>query len=224
MIIIFQIAYQVILWLANRFIIKDRKLKNVFLMLSTIAIVFWGFQYGFEDFLSFNLIIILVCPAAAYLTYLISLFIVGTKFEKKNLIPFECFRYKGKLFRMFRNESLRNVVSSTYEELLYRWFLFNAISLLTKSVLLSGIITSVSFFAVHISKEKAIVQHIDILAFSILITVFFALTKNPLYCIMIHILRNQLVICQKYVYIKRENDRKLELFVIIRNRRQLNEQ
>ena len=118
MIIIFQIAYQLILWLANRFIIKDRKLKNVFLMLSTIAIVFWGFQYGFEDFLSFNLIIILVCPAAAYLTYLISLFIVGTKFEKKNLIPFECFRYKGKLFRMFRNESLRNVVSSTYEELL----------------------------------------------------------------------------------------------------------
>lgn len=224
MIIIFQIAYQLILWLANRFIIKDRKLKNVFLMLSTIAIVFWGFQYGFEDFLSFNLIIILVCPAAAYLTYLISLFIVGTKFEKKNLIPFECFRYKGKLFRMFRNESLRNVVSSTYEELLYRWFLFNAISLLTKSVLLSGIITSVSFFAVHISKEKAIVQHIDILAFSILITVFFALTKNPLYCIMIHILRNQLVICQKYVYIKRENDRKLELFKIIRNRRQLNEQ
>ena len=101
---------------------------------------------------------------------------------------------------------------------------FNAISLLTKSVLLSGIITSVSFFAVHISKEKAIVQHIDILAFSILITVFFALTKNPLYCIMIHILRNQLVICQKYVYIKRENDRKLELFKIIRNRRQLNEQ
>ncbi len=223
MIIIFQIAYQLILWLANRFIIKDRKLKNVFLMLSTIAIVFWGFQYGFEDFLSLNLIIILVCPAAAYLTYLISLFIVGTKFEKKNLIPFECFRYKGKLFRMFRNESLRNVVSSTYEELLYRWFLFNAISLLTKSVLLSGMITSVSFFAVHISKEKAIVQHIDILAFSILITVFFALTKNPIYCISIHILRNQLVICQKYVSIKQENDRKLELFKIIRDRRQINE-
>ena len=224
MIIIFQIAYQVILWLANRFIIKDRKFKNVILILSMAALVFWGFQYGFGDFRSINPIIILVCPVAAYLTYLISLFIVGTKFEKKNLIPFECFRYKGKLFQVFRNESLRNVFSSTYEELLYRWFLFNAVSLLTKSSFLSAGVTSVVFFAIHINKEKAIVQHIDILVFSIFITVFFAFTRNPIYCIFIHILRNQLVICQKYVYIKQENDRKLELFKIIRNRRQVNEQ
>ncbi len=224
MIIIFQIAYQVILWLANRFIIKDRKFKNVILILSIAALAFWGFQYGFEDFLSFNLIIILVCPAAAYLTYLISLFIVGTKFEKKNLIPFECFRYKGKLFRMFRNESLRNIISSTYEELLYRWFLFDAVSLLTKNTIISACISAVVFFAIHINKEKAIVQHLDILAFSILITVFFAFTKNPIYCILVHIMRNQLVICQKYVYIKQENDRKLELFKIFRNRSQTNEQ
>ena len=223
MIIIFQIAYQVILWLANRFIIKDRKLKNVFLILSTAALVFWGIQYGYGDFRSINPIIILVCPVATYLTYLISLFIVGTKFEKKNLIPFECFRYKGKLFRMFRNESLRNIISSTYEELLYRWFLFDAVSLLTKNTIISACISAVVFFAIHINKEKAIVQHIDILAFSILITVFYALTKNPIYCISIHILRNQLVICQKYVSIKQENDRKLELFKIIRDRRQINE-
>ena len=224
MIIIFQIAYQVILWLANRFIIKDRKLKNVFLILSTAALVFWGIQYGYGDFRSINPIIILVCPVATYLTYLISLFIVGTKFEKKNLIPFECFRYKGKLFRMFRNESLRNIISSTYEELLYRWFLLNAVLLLTKSTIISAGITAVVFFAIHINKKIAIVQHIDILAFSILITVFFIFTKNPIYCILIHILRNQLVICQKYVSVKQENDRKLELFEIIRNRRQINEQ
>lgn len=224
MIIIFQIVYQVILWLSNRFLAKDRKLKIVFLTLSIFALVFWGFKYGFGDFLSINPIIVLVCPVAAYLTYLLSLFIVGTKFEKKNLIPFECFRYKGKLFRMFRNESLRNVFSSTYEELLYRWFLFNAVSILTKSTIISTGLTAVLFFAIHINKGQAIVQHIDILAFSILITVFFAFTKNPLYCILIHILRNQLVICQKYVSIKQENDRKFELFKIIRSRRKVNEQ
>ena len=224
MIILFQIAYQVLLWVTNRFLIKNKKAKVLFLILSIVALAFWGIQYGFDSFLAISLIILFVCPAAAYLMYFVSLLIVGTKFEKKNIFPFECFRYKGKLFRMFRNESLRNVFSSTYEELLYRWFLFNAILLLTRSSILSVGITAAVFFAIHINKEKAIVQHIDILVFSFFITVIFAFTRNPIYCILIHILRNQLVICQKYVYIKRENDRKLELFKIIRNRRQINEQ
>ena len=224
MIILFQIAYQVLLWVTNRFLIKNKKTNLLFLILSIIALAFWGLQYGLESFISIRPIVMVACPAVAYLMYFVSLLIVGTKFEKKIIFPFECFRYKGKLFRMFRNESLRNVLSSTYEELLYRWFLFNAVSLLTESTIISTSITAVVFFAIHLSKEKAIVQHIDILAFSILITVFFALTKNPLYCVLIHILRNQLVICQKYVYIKQESDRKLELFKIIRNRRQVNEQ
>lgn len=224
MIILFQIAYQVLLWVTNRFLIKNRKVKVLFLVLSIIALAFWGIQYGFDSFLAISLIILFVCPVAAYLMYFVSLLIVGTKFEKKNIFPFECFRYKGKLFRMFRNESLRNVFSSTYEELLYRWFLFNAILLLTRSSILSVGITAAVFFAIHINKEKAIVQHIDILVFSFFITVIFAFMRNPVYCISIHILRNQLVICQKYISIKQENDRKLELFKIIRNRRQINEQ
>ena len=118
---------------------------------------------------------------------------------------------------------MRNIYSSTVEELLFRWFLHNALYELTGNAVAAISVTFLTFFAVHIRKGMAIVQMIDIFSFSLAITVWFYFTVNPLYSILIHILRNQLVICQKYVMFKNEHDRALKYFKILHERKNTNE-
>ena len=212
------ILTEVAIWLSLRFLVKNEKLHKILRGCTWIVLVIWAVHYGVRDFVHFDLLSLLLVLPVIYAVYLLSLYIVGTKFTKANLLPFEIFKVKGKLGISLKRESLRNLYSASYEELLYRWFLQNALYELTHSVIVSITVSALVFGAVHISKKKAIVQHIDIFAFSFVITVWFHFTVNPIYSSLIHILRNQLVICQKYTLLKEEQERTLKYLKIMHER------
>ena len=215
------ILTEAVIWLSLRFWIKNEKLHKIIRGSTWIVLIIWAVQFGVRDFARFDVLSVLLILPVTYAVYLLSLYIVGTKFTKTNLIPFGIFKEKGKLGIHLRRESLRNLYSATYEELLYRWFLQNALYDLTRSVLVSIAVTALVFGTVHISKKKAIVQHIDIFAFSVVITIWFYFTVNPIYSSLIHILRNQLVICQKYTVVKEEQDRTRKYLRILHERKTL---
>lgn len=212
------ILTEVAIWLSLRFLVKNEKLHKILRGCTWIVLVIWAVHYGVRDFVRFDLLSLLLVLPVTYAVYLLSLYIVGTKFTKTNLLPFEIFKVKGKLGTPLKRESLRNLYSASYEELLYRWFLQNALYEFTHSVIISITVSALVFGAVHISKKKAIVQHIDIFAFSIVITIWFYFTVNPMYSSLIHILRNQLVICQKYTLLKEEQERTLKYLKIMHER------
>ena len=105
-------------------IAKKKSHKQFLLLCSLVVITIWTVYYGAEDFLNFNVWILLGSVGLAFLSFLISLFIVGTPFIAENVFPIKIFSMEGKLKKTFVNESARNLYSSSYEELLYRWFLF----------------------------------------------------------------------------------------------------
>lgn len=183
----------------NFFFAKTKLQRKLLLTVSYGVLIAWLIHHGYQGFISFNAWLLPISLAASYLVYLLSLFIVGTKFNADNLLLKRTFHLQGKRKHAFARESLRNLYSATYEELIYRWFLQNALYEATHSAILSILITIVVFFAVHLNRKIAIVQKIDIFTFSVFITVFYFWTINPIYCIIIHILRNQLIICQKHV-------------------------
>ena len=212
------ILIEVTIWLSLRFLVKNEKLHKILRGCTWIVLVIWAVQFGVRDFTCFDVLSWILILPVTYMVYLISLYIVGTKFTKTNLLPFGIFKVKGKLGLSLKRESFRNLYSASYEELLYRWFLQNALYELTHSVSVSIIVSALVFGMVHISKKKAIVQHIDIFTFSIVITIWFYFIPNPIYSSLIHILRNQLVICQKYTLLKEEQERTLKYLRIMHER------
>ncbi len=213
---------QIAVYLTERFWLKDKYSKYRFIaqLCSWIGLGVWAICRGtLADFISFSLPWICLILPVSYLLYLLSLWIVGTQMSSQNLWPIESFHLKGKLGRLFTLESRHNLLSSTYEELLYRWFLQNAIYELFDSAVISIALTSLLFFIVHVNKKIAIVQMADILLFSIVITIFYQWSINPIYCIIIHIARNQLIISQKYVQAYNDQHKSAKYMRILQNRK-----
>ena len=215
------LLFNICLYLLRRFILKKRCHQRILSSFCILSLIVWTVYHGGDDFIQFRGIWIITTILAIYPIYLLSLFIVGTKFTKENLLPFSCIKETSKFKKALTKESLHNVYSSTYEELLYRWFFQNALLELTHSIWISIILGSLVFFAVHIRKRIAIVQLIDIFTFSLIITVWFHFSKNPFYCILIHIARNQLIIFQKYVSIRKELQKKQRYYQLLKEKRGL---
>lgn len=213
------ILSHIAIYLFSRFIVKNQIWKKVLLGCSIALIIVWTVYYEVTKLTSFNILLFLMCIALSYVLYVISLIIVGTKLSSEYIFPIKCFGYKGRIKQSFARESLHNIFSSTYEELLYRWFIQNALYTLTNSAVISICITSLVFFAIHIRKNIAIVQMLDIFIFSVSITLWHHFAGNPLYCIIFHILRNQLVINQKYIAYKNELDKKIKYLTMIKERK-----
>lgn len=218
MFVLFLLFSQVAVWALRRYAAKKDIWKRTLTACSIALLIIWTVHMGVKDFASVNICALLSTIPLSYILYIVSLFIVGTKFSAQNLIPFDCFLAKGKLLTVFRHESFRNIFSSSYEEFLYRWFLQNALYELTHNALISISVTVIVFFAVHIKKKNAIVHLIDIFVFSLAITIWFYYTVNPLYAIIIHIIRNQLVICCKFTEYKSDYDRKNRYLKILHER------
>ena len=185
-------------FLTKRFLRENKKIQLFASILSWTGLGIWILYHGWQDLLRANLWSVFLTLALSYGLYILSLWIVGTRFSAENLFPKGSFRLTGKLKHSFVSESLRNPVSSAYEELLYRWFLQNALYELTHSAILAVTGTFLLFFAAHLNRRIAIVQIIDIFVFSLAITVFYQWSGSLLCCVWIHIMRNQLIICQKY--------------------------
>lgn len=212
------LAAYALLYILNRFAIKKRELRYLWIGIELVVVAIWSIYHGVKAFASLNIIFVLLTPVVAYLSYCISLVIVGTKCSKENLIPTGCFKLYPKLKEMFRKESIDNLYHASLEELLYRWFIQNALYEISGSAIVSIVISTAIFFVIHLNNKIAIVQMIDIFVFTVIITLFFHWTINPLYVIVIHIIRNQLIICQKYAFVQKENEKKAKYLRIVKAR------
>ena len=114
---------------------------------------------------------LLSAPLIAYGTYLVSLFIVGTKFNKENLMV-KRVRFDPKLQPKIKAELLRNLLSSSVEEIVFRAVFQFALTKLIGNVYIPAIIVCILFTAAHYKKNIAIVQMLDILFFGTLIVYF----------------------------------------------------
>ena len=139
---------------------------------------------------------LIISPLIAYGCYVLSLLVVGTKLSIKNIFPFS-----KKSFLYAKTELGFTTYTSIMEELTYRGVVEYALIQITGNVLLPVVITAILFFCAHLKKRVPIIQLLDILLFSIIICVFFAVTKNLVSAIIIHIIRNALVILQKRITI-----------------------
>lgn len=167
------------------------------------GVVYCGF--AFETASLFRLYL-LSAPFIAYATYLASLFIVGTKFNKENLM-IKRVRFDSKLKPKIMSELLRNLLTSSVEEIVFRGIFQYALTKLIGNVYIPAIIVCILFTAVHYKKGIAIVQMLDILFFSIVISALFAIFTNVVFTIGIHIIRNAFVIIQKYIVQQKKIDR-----------------
>ena len=198
--IIFPITF--LIYSSIRLFPKTRNKKIIMHLgfyLGLISIIVSLFETKMK-FFELNIIYFIFSAPIAFLLYIISLFIVGTKLNKSNLLLFDVMKLKSKLKKSYTKESLNNIKTSIYEELLYRSSIQYAIFQLTSNIWLTIIISSVYFTLIHYKKSIALVQMIDIFIFSILITIVFQTSNNIIFVIFIHILRNSLVISQKYVF------------------------
>lgn len=192
---------QIGLYLILRFWIKGNNpvYRRIVKALSWAGLGVWFlFRWVPSEFLTFHPLGFLLALPTAYLLYLLSLWVVGTRMSKENLVPRISHRLRGGPWKSFVRESSLNVLSSTYEELLYRWFFQSVIYELSGSAVVAIVVTAALFFLVHVNFEIAIVQMVDILLFSIAITLYYQWSINPIPCMIIHIVRNQLIISQKY--------------------------
>ena len=218
MVAILLILLNVAIYVIQKFWVKRIVGKRLISCGTFISFGIWGYHYGTSDFLKFHIWYLIAVLLIAYTTFLLSMFIVGTKYTKENMLPFSCFRIKGKIKAALIKESLSNLYSSTYEELLFRWLFMNALIELIHIPWVAILVTILAFFFVHLRNKKIIVHMIDIFTFSVIITIWFYYTINPIYSIIIHILRNQLVICQKYVFIMTEQRKKQKYYKLLKEK------
>lgn len=149
---------------------------------------------------------LLSAPLIAYGTYLVSLLIVGTEFNKENLMV-KRVKFDTKLQPKIKAELLRNLLSSSVEEIVFRAIIQFALTRLIGNVYIPAIIVCLLFTAAHYKKNIAIVQMLDILFFSIVISTLFAIFTNVVFTILIHIIRNTFVIIQKYIVQQKKIER-----------------
>lgn len=205
------LASSYILLSAICFAFKGNKVVGRIVFFFGLAVCLISLYYTRLVLVKPDMVLITLSLPASYLLYLASLFIVGTKFNKSNLLFPEILSFKGRLKKQFIAESLNNLKTSSYEEFLYRGLIQYTVYFVSHSVIITVILSSVYFTAIHYRKNIAIVQMADIFVFSLAVTIIFQLTGDIWLAIIIHIIRNALVICQKYVAVDQRQKRIMQI-------------
>ena len=172
---------------------------------SWLGLEIWLMYRGFGDFLSFQIFPFITCLLVPWLLHVISLRVGGVQVNMGTLFPVESFRLKGKNKQLFICESLYSAYMAVYEELLVRWFLFNALFELTQSVETSVSASALLFCVMQLKRHPTSEQAFDALLFTAVLTFLYLWSYQPIFCIILHVLRNQLRISQKYVALKSES-------------------
>ncbi len=161
--------------------------------------------FMFDLFHSIQLRIILA-PIISYITYSVSLLIVGTELNRENLM-LKKVHFDFRLKKMMNKELIRNLLSSSVEEIVYRAIMQFALVKLIGNAYVPAIIVCLLFTASHYKKGVAIVQILDLLFFSIVVSALFAILTDIVFTIIIHITRNAFVIIQKYIAQQKKAER-----------------
>lgn len=145
---------------------------------------------------TFTPIGIAVGLAVGYLCYVLSGLIVDAGIKKRSFLPVMPRNLVPGLRKAYYKRLLRNVFSCTMEELTYRGLLFHFFLHISDSKLIAVAVVTVWFAGVHYLTRKATVQKIDLFVFSLIITVAYAIHSDMYMVIIIHVLRNMLIIMQ----------------------------
>lgn len=171
-----------------------RRGKEVLRVLAAVPAVY--FLVDAELYRTFTPIGIAVGLAAGYLCYVLSGLIVDTGIRKRSFLPVIPRNLVPGLRKVYYKRLLRNVFSCTMEELTYRGLLFHFFLHISDSKLIAVAVVTVWFAGVHYLTRKATVQKIDLFIFSLIITVAYAIHSDIYMVIIIHVLRNMLIIMQ----------------------------
>lgn len=185
-------------------IIPTKCLRIMLLLHFILGVIYCVFMFNW--FRNIRLLRLVLAPFIAYMTYLVSLLIVGTKFNKENLI-LKKVHFNSRLKKKMNEELVRNLLSSFVEEVVYRAVIQFALAKLIGDAYVSAIIVCVLFTAAHYKKGVAIVQILDVLFFSVVISVLFAILTDVIFTIIIHVTRNTFVIIQKYIVLQKKAER-----------------
>lgn len=158
------------------------------------------------DTLSNFRLYLVAAPFIAYITYLASLLIVGTNFNRENLL-LKKVQFEPAIKKQKNVEIIRNFYTSTVEEVVYRAIFQYTLYVIIGNAYIPALIVIAVFTAAHYRKGIAIVQMLDILFFAVVIGVVFAVTENVVFTIIIHIIRNFCVIVQKYIVKQNKRNR-----------------
>lgn len=168
--------------------------------------------------LSTNIFNFVAAIIIGYLTYLISCFIVGTKLNKNNLLFINIYKFQGELKNKYFIESSQNIIKAFLEEIVYRGILHNTLNEFIDSKILVTIIVTLIFIIMHNLKRMALVQILDLIVFSIVITSIYTVFSDLIMVSIIHITRNWYIINQKYSDYFIEIKRKEKILKIIRRK------
>lgn len=218
MIVLILIGAFLALSVIGRFGVKVSRGRWLIRSTMLIIILVWTFYTDMRLLSPFYWPTFILSVVLSYFAYFLSLFIVGTKLNRDNLYPILVVKLNKNILNALIKESVRNIAYSTYEEFLYRWFFQNVLYELTNNSVVSICLGFLSFFLVHLDKRIAIVQMLDIFAFSIIITLWYHFTCNLGTCILIHIIRNELIICQKYNKLQLDMNRRDKIFNMLKER------
>lgn len=160
---------------------------------------------GFGDFSTFRIFPFLACLLLPWVLYAVSLRVGGVQVNAETLFPVGIFRLKGEPKRLFVQESLYSAYMAIYEELLLRLFLMNALYELTQNVEVSISIPALLFCLMQLKRHPTPRQILDALLLTAALTLVYLWSFQPIFCIILHVLRDQLRISQKYIVLKMES-------------------
>ena len=202
---------QILLYMIQRIFEKNvlfrMMVARLFLALwSWIGLEMWMMYRGFGDFFSFQLFPFLACLIPPWVLHLISLRVGGVQVNAESMFPVSSFRLKGEHKRLFVQESLYSAYMAVYEELLVRWFLISALFELTQNVELSVSLPTLMFCLMQLNRHPTAEQILDALLFTAALTLVYLWSSQPIFCILLHVLRSQLRISQAYIARKTERE------------------
>ena len=176
---------------------KIKGIRRIYSVLESSVIVVGIVNYRFP-LKSTAIFFYFTAPAIGYLTFLLSLFIVGSAISPENAFPFYCFRIRSEAKSNFSREQFKNLFTSPYEEFLYRGAILNFLVSIFRNVWLPVLLVSLIFALAHYNRRKAAIQLIDIFIFSVLLCFFDLLSGSVWIASEIHIVRNFFIMCFKY--------------------------
>ncbi len=163
-------------------------------------------------FKKLEIIHFIIAIPLAYVSYLISLFIAGTKYSKSSLLFAGLKTFDKKTKKLLAKEIFINFKISASEELIYRGVIQYTVYTITNNIYFTIVISAIYFAACHYRIDRFVIQYMDIMGFSIIITILFQVTTYDVWLVIIvHTFRNLFIICEKYAHYNKTQKRLLQL-------------
>lgn len=177
---------------------NNTKYKPIIKFFLLIPVLFYAFVY--KSWLPINWFYFVFSFPIGYICYILSNLITDSKNSNKVFTIFIPWEVSPILRKKTSVYLVRSIFNASIEELVYRGLLFDFFWKMIGSKWIATCIIVVLFASVHFLTYKAVVQKIDILLFSLIITVIYALCLDIYMVIVIHVIRNFLIIMKQLYY------------------------